>query len=135
MGGLCLVCLVCVCVLSVCVCVCVLSVCVCVLSVCVCVLSVCLCVCLCVCVSLQDTLIMQTLSIYSRLTKKPRFTTKSTPNTISLSYSTSVLFCPTDLHATKITFDFLLRISEFYFLNSIFFSLSPPTGFYFLFAC
>ena len=37
--------------------------------------NVCLvCVCVCVCVSLEDTLITQTLSFYSRLTKKPRFT-------------------------------------------------------------
>ena len=48
------------------------------------------------------------------------------PYTISLSYSATVLFCHTNPHAKKITFNFLLRNSEFYFLF-----LSPPMGFYF----
>ena len=49
------------------------------------------------------------------------------PNTISLSYSTTMLFCPTNLLVTKTTFDLQLRNSEFYFL----FLSPPPTGFYF----
>ena len=56
--------------------------------------------------------------------KNPCFTTKSTPNTIYLSYSTTVLFCPTNLCATKTTFDFLLRNSELFFLFSV-----TPHGF------
>ena len=63
-----------------------------------------------------------TISFYSRLTEKPRFTPKSTPNTIFLSYSTIALLRPTNLRETKITFEFY-----FEFLNSIFFFLSPPT--------
>ena len=54
------------------------------------------------------------------------------PNTISLFYSTTMLFCPTNLLTTKITSDFLLQHSEFYFL----FPVTPPPppppmGFYF----
>ena len=56
--------------------------------------------------------------------KTLHFTPKSTPNTISLTYSTTVLFRPTNPCATKITFDFLLQISEFYFLFSV-----EPHGF------
>ena len=54
---------------------------------------------------------------------KTRFTLKSTPNTISLPYSTTALSYPTNLRET-ITFDFQLRIFEFYFLFS-----ATPTGF------
>ena len=47
---------------------------------------------------------------------------KSMPNTISLSYSTTMLFCPTNPPMTKTTFDFLFQNSEFYFH----FSVTPP---------
>ena len=40
------------------------------------------------------------------------------------SYSNNALFCPTNLHAKKMTFEFLLRLSVFYFLFS-----AIPTGF------
>ena len=46
------------------------------------------------------------------------------PNTISQPYSNTALFCPTNLRAKKVTFEFLLRLSVFYFLFS-----AIPTGF------
>ena len=46
------------------------------------------------------------------------------PNTISPSYSNTALFCPTNPHAKKMTFEFLLRFSVFYFLFS-----ATTTGF------
>ena len=142
---MCLVCVcVCVCVsvsvsVSVCVCVCLclclcVRVCVCVclcLCLCVCV-CVCLCLCLCVCVCVSSKRYANrtnTIRVSHASRKNPCFTPKSTPNKISLSYSTTALFCPTNLCATKITFNFPFRNSEFYFLF-----LLPPMGFYFLFA-
>ena len=116
---MCFVCLVClVCVLSVCVCVCVLSVCVCVCVCLVCVLSVCV-LSVCVCVSLRCTNHANTIRVSHTSQKSPCLSQKSTPNTISLSYSTTALFHPTNPHMTKITFDFPLRNSEFYFLFSV----------------
>ena len=120
----------CVCVGLVCVCVCLVWLCVCYcVCVIVCVLGCvlgCVCVLVCVCVSSKDTLITIMLASYPCLMPKTRFTLKSTPNTISLPYSTTALFCPTNPCAKKSTFDFLLRISDFYFLFS-----ATPTGFLF----
>ena len=89
--------------------------------------------CVCLCIS-KDTLIMLVLvttrATHATLNKITRLTQKSTPNTISLSYSTTTLFRPTNPCAKKLP-------SKFYFefLYSIFFFLPPPMGFYFLFAC
>ena len=49
---------------------------------------------------------------------------KFTPNTISQPYSNTALFCPTNPRAKKVTFEFRLRLSVFYFLFS-----ATPTGF------
>ena len=46
------------------------------------------------------------------------------PNTISQPYSNTALFCPTNPRVKKVTFEFLLRLSVFYFLFS-----AIPTGF------
>ena len=116
-----------------CVCVCA---CVCVFSVCVCL--VCVCVCVCISISLRyanrtNTIHANTICVnHASQKRNPRFTTKSTPNTISLSYSTIMLFCPTNPHTAKTTFDFPLRNSEFYFLFSVaphrfLFSVCPVT--------
>ena len=117
------VCLVCVCVFSVCVCL----VCVCVFSVCVCLVCVCVfsvCVCVCVCVSLQDTLIAQTLARYSRLTPKNTLHIKiyTQHNFPILQHYRAVL--PYQPTREKMTFEFLLQFSVFYFLFS-----ATPTGF------
>ena len=99
------------------------------LSVClVCVCLVCLvclvcCVCLCVCVYLQDTLIVQTLDRYSRLTqKKLHIKIYSQLNFLILQHYRAVL--PYQPAREKMTFEFLLRFSEFYFLFS-----ATPMGF------
>ena len=103
---------------------CVFSVCVCL--VCVCVFSVCVCVCVfSVCVSLQDTLIAQTLARYSRLMPKKHASHKNLHPT-QFPYPTALPRCfalPTRARQ-KMTFEFLLRFSEFYFLFS-----ATPTGF------
>ena len=78
---------------------------------------------MCVCVSLKDTLITPSLAIHAS-GQKTHFTSKFTPNTISQPYSNTALFCPTNLRAKKVTFEFLLRFSVFYFLFS-----ATPTGF------
>ena len=46
------------------------------------------------------------------------------PNTISQPYSNTALFCPTNPRVKKVTFEYLLRLSVFYFLFS-----AIPTGF------
>ena len=103
----------------------------CMFSVCVCVCVFSVCVCLCIS---KDTLIMLVLvtthATHAALNKITRLTQKSTPNTISLSYSTTTLFRPTNPCAKKLPPKFY-----FEFLYSIFFFLPPPMGFYFLFAC
>ena len=102
-------------------------VCVCVFSVCVCVFSVCVCVCVCVCVYLY---IFKRYFIHDRTTEliaihvKTRFTSKSTPNTKSLTYTTTALFSLPTRARQKIIFDFLLQISVFDFLFSV-----EPHGF------
>ena len=78
-----------------------------------------MCVCVCVCV-----LIAPTLAHYSRLMPKNTLHIKFTPNTISQSYSNTALFCPSNPCAKKVTFEFRLRLSVFYFLFS-----ATPTGF------
>ena len=113
------VCFVCVCVFCVCVCVCV-----CVYCVCVCVFSVCVCVCVYVRIFLGYVNHATPSVLFTPHKNNLHFTPKSTPNTISLAYSTTVLFRPSNPCATKITFEFLLRISEFYFLFSV-----EPHGF------
>ena len=90
------------------------------LCVCVCVFSVCVCLCIS-----KDTLIMLVLvtthATHATLNKITCLTQKSMPNTISLSYSTTMLFRPTNPCAKKLP-------SKFYFefLYSIFFFLPPP---------
>ena len=73
-------------------------------------------VCVCVCVQIRYANRINTIRVSHASRKNPHFTPKSTPNTISLSYSTTVLFCPTNPCTKKITFSFPLRNSEFYFL-------------------
>ena len=84
----------------------------------------CVCLCLCVCVSFTDLLITPSLAIHSRLPPKTHFTSKFMPNTISQPYSNTALFCPTNPRVRKVTFEFQLRFSVFYFLFS-----ATPTGF------
>ena len=86
--------------------------------------SVCVCVCVCVCVSLQDTLIAQTLARYSRLMPKNTLHIKiyTQHNFPILQHYRAVL--PYQPAREKMTFEFLLRFSEIYFLSS-----ATPSGF------
>ena len=65
--------------------------------------------------------LVTTHATHATLNKITCLTQKSTPNTISLSYSTTMLFRPTNPCAKKLP-------SKFYFefLYSIFFFLPPP---------
>ena len=82
---------------------------------CVCVCLVCVfSVCVCVCISLRCANHANTIRVSHASQKmhashkNPCLTQKSMPNTISLSYSTTVLFCRTNPRMTKTTFDFPL---------------------------
>ena len=80
--------------------------------------------CVCVCVSLQDTLIVQALAHYSRITPKNTLHIKiyTQHNFPILQQYHAVL--PYQPVREKMTFEFLLRFSVFYFLFS-----ATPTGF------
>ena len=97
--------------------------CVCVLCVCfVCVFSVCVCV--CVCVFNRYFNHTNTISIFTPNSKKHASHKNLHPTQFPKSYSNTALFRPTNPRMKKVTFEFLLRLSVFYFLFS-----AIPTGF------